>query len=359
MELERDTELEEVYRELLESGFREHDMVLGRTVLEYITDMKLDALREEMDYFVSYCLEFGVNLSRIQRQGDGFTYDYYTFVGEQLHHAGMVLSTPQVMYPHRHDYYELVYVLSGKLKHRIADQELTLYRDDMLLLDLNTVHAEYVDDESVVQYLQLPRTIVDAIIRDGCLQPEMEHFFSAHGRKRPDDFRYIYLEHRGNAQLRQLLVWIFREKLGGRPGSRYIIYGLLTRLLHSLGTTPEYLSHFYVEEEKGEAKILRMLNKYLEDHFWQVEPESMERELHYSCNYLNKLVRKSTGLSFTEYCISRRLDYAAWLLINSEVSIGEIIDKCGYQNKTYFYRVFRNRFGKSPMEYRKEHTSKA
>lgn len=159
MELERDTELEEVYRELLESGFREHDMVLGRTVLEYITDMKLDALREEMDYFVSYCLEFGVNLSRIQRQGDGFTYDYYTFVGEQLHHAGMVLSTPQVMYPHRHDYYELVYVLSGKLKHRIADQELTLYRDDMLLLDLNTVHAEYVDDESVVQYLQLPEQL--------------------------------------------------------------------------------------------------------------------------------------------------------------------------------------------------------
>ena len=66
MELEQDTELEEVYREMLESGFREHDMVLGRTVLEYITDMKLDALREEMDYFVSYCLEFGVNLSRIQ-----------------------------------------------------------------------------------------------------------------------------------------------------------------------------------------------------------------------------------------------------------------------------------------------------
>ena len=29
MELERDTELEEVYRELLESGFREHDIVLG------------------------------------------------------------------------------------------------------------------------------------------------------------------------------------------------------------------------------------------------------------------------------------------------------------------------------------------
>ena len=168
-----------------------------------------------------------------------------------------------------------------------------------------------------------------------------------------------HLEHRGDAQLRQLLVWIFREKLGGRPGSRYIIYGLLTRLLHSLGTTPEYLSHFYVEEEKGEAKILRMLNRYLENHFWQVEPESMERELHYSCNYLNKLVRKSTGLSFTEYCISRRLDYAAWLLINSEVSIGEIIDKCGYQNKTYFYRVFRNRFGQSPREYRKEHTSKA
>ena len=53
------------------------------------------------------------------------------------------------------------------------------------------------------------------------------------------------------------------------------------------------------------------------------------------------------------------ISYAAWLLIHSEVSIGEIIDKCGYQNKTYFYRVFRNRFGQSPMEYRKEHTSKA
>lgn len=358
MELEQDIELEEVYRDLFEGRFREKHLVPGKTVRDYITDMKNDVIRGEMDYFVSYCLEFGINVSRIKRLNGNFTYDYYAAAGGELHHAGMMLTAPMALYPHRHDYYELVYVLSGRLKHRIGGQELTLRRDDMLLLDLNTVHMEYVDDASVVQYLQLPRATVEAIVKDGCLQPEIEHFFSMHERKRPNDFRYIYLEHRGNAQLRKLLVWIFREKMSGRPGSRYIIYGLLTRLLYSLGTTPEYYPHLYIEEEKGETKILRLLNKYLETHFWQVDPETLEREMHYSCNYLNKLVRKSTGLSFTEYCISRRLDYAAGLLINSEMSVGEIIDRCGYQNRSYFYRVFRNRFGQSPLEYRKEHTPK-
>ncbi len=138
MELGQDTEIEEVYRKLFAGGFQESEQVSEKTVRgyvtsvktdsirDYITDMKTDTLRGEMDYFVSYCLEFGVNLSRIARMGDGFTYDYYTFAEEKLCHAGMVMATSMALYPHRHDYYELVYVLSGRLKHHIADQELIL-----------------------------------------------------------------------------------------------------------------------------------------------------------------------------------------------------------------------------------------
>lgn len=61
-----------------------------------------------------------------------------------------------------------------------------------------------------------------------------------------------------------------------------------------------------------------------------------------------------TGSTFKELLLHKRLDKAARLLRETRLTIQEVCAEVGYDNTSYFHRVFRRRYGKSPKEYRSE-----
>ena len=50
----------------------------------------------------------------------------------------------------------------------------------------------------------------------------------------------------------------------------------------------------------------------------------------------------------------KRMQQAVYLLINSRIAVSDIIEAVGYDNTSYFYRKFKERYGISPKEYRIE-----
>lgn len=57
-----------------------------------------------------------------------------------------------------------------------------------------------------------------------------------------------------------------------------------------------------------------------------------------------------------KWLVQARLDYASHLLETSCKNIKEITEECGFENATHFSRVFRERFGMPPLQYRKDKT---
>lgn len=51
---------------------------------------------------------------------------------------------------------------------------------------------------------------------------------------------------------------------------------------------------------------------------------------------------------------ARRLSQAAYLLLGSSLPVSDIIQSAGYDNTSYFYTKFKERYGISPGEYRKK-----
>ena len=72
---------------------------------------------------------------------------------------------------------------------------------------------------------------------------------------------------------------------------------------------------------------------------------------------MERLFRKYTGVSPAAYLSGLRLEHAAELLKSPECSITETAFRCGFSNLAYFSRVFRQKYGLSPREYR--HNSNA
>ncbi|MBE6703184.1 MAG: helix-turn-helix transcriptional regulator [Ruminococcaceae bacterium] len=87
------------------------------------------------------------------------------------------------------------------------------------------------------------------------------------------------------------------------------------------------------------------------------EPMSRYAELCGVCeSYFYLLFKKWSGMSPVEYRNRIRMNNAGSLLINSDLSIGEIAALVGFADPFYFSRVFRRAFSMSPLQYRKHGT---
>ena len=65
---------------------------------------------------------------------------------------------------------------------------------------------------------------------------------------------------------------------------------------------------------------------------------------------------KQTGNTFKHLLRLRRLQQAAYLLEHTSFSIVKIMNDIGYENSTYFYRIFQDKFQCSPQEHRRKHS---
>lgn len=78
-----------------------------------------------------------------------------------------------------------------------------------------------------------------------------------------------------------------------------------------------------------------------------------------SPNHLTHVLRKETGLSFTELVLQRRMHLARTLLLNGDRSMGFVARACGFADEAYFSRRFRQTYGLSPSAYRRAERSAA
>lgn len=100
-------------------------------------------------------------------------------------------------------------------------------------------------------------------------------------------------------------------------------------------------------------KLLRRIDKYIEDNITDASINGLAKELGYSAVYTGALVKKLTGQPFSKKLRSKRCGIAAERLLNTDMPIAEIAESIGYENKSFFRKIFKESFGKNPLEFRK------
>ena len=70
-------------------------------------------------------------------------------------------------------------------------------------------------------------------------------------------------------------------------------------------------------------------------------------------SYISRLIKQTTGRNLTQIITEIRISQAKTLLKNSNLKISHIAQKTGYPNQQYFNRIFTEREGMSPSDYRK------
>ncbi len=103
--------------------------------------------------------------------------------------------------------------------------------------------------------------------------------------------------------------------------------------------------------EKGD-KIDQILH-YIQENFRKdISVANLSEQFQITPNYLSTLLKKRLGMKFTDYLNSLRLSYAKELLVSSKLSVREITEKAGYYSQSYFTKLFLEKEGCTPAEYR-------
>ncbi|EFM10083.1 two component transcriptional regulator, AraC family [Paenibacillus curdlanolyticus YK9] len=82
--------------------------------------------------------------------------------------------------------------------------------------------------------------------------------------------------------------------------------------------------------------------------------KDMASRFSYSPNHFGVLFKEQVGISFNDYVVSRRMAKAKEMLQQPQYKIYEIADRVGYKSLTYFSRMFKEAFGMTPGDYRKQ-----
>ena len=105
---------------------------------------------------------------------------------------------------------------------------------------------------------------------------------------------------------------------------------------------------------KTDMKVLYLaFQKELLEHILSLaSPAYLQEQLHFNTAYYNRLVKKRFGITLVQYIQKKRLAKAKQLLAETNLPVGKIIEKIGYQNRYHFYTLFAREPGMTPIEYR-------
>lgn len=98
---------------------------------------------------------------------------------------------------------------------------------------------------------------------------------------------------------------------------------------------------------------------YISEHYTEpITIKQLSEIFHMSPSYISHAFVREYGVSPINYVIDRRICEAKWLFINTNESLTSISQKVGYDNISYFSKLFTKRVNYSPLEYREIFSSK-
>lgn len=112
---------------------------------------------------------------------------------------------------------------------------------------------------------------------------------------------------------------------------------------------------FPTEEHNGAVDreaLVRAALQEITQNYREASLSNVARAYGVSLAYVSECVRAQTGRTYKELLQKHRMETAARMLRRSDLNIQQIIALVGYENTSYFYRLFHERYGVSPREYR-------
>jgi len=92
---------------------------------------------------------------------------------------------------------------------------------------------------------------------------------------------------------------------------------------------------------------------YTEQHYKEdISIQDLADYCSINANYASQIFKQEMGITYVRYLTNHRIEHAAWLLLNTDLTVFSIASQVGYSDYFYFAKVFKKVMGNTPTSYR-------
>ena len=263
--------------------------------------------------------------------------------------------------PHKHSFFELIYVLEGRGTHLINDNNYIFSEGDVFLLTPDDAHNFTSVEPTRFCIIDFTKALFSRSRAKLEEKMEVSEFF-----KRVE---YIFHNHhnvKGNivsskekTSFHVLINQIIQEKEKKQQFSEIIIQNILFLLLHLIArNVQQNISNYHQQQNTG-SKI-HEITAYIQQHIYDkglLKIENLAAHFHKSPDHLTKYFKTQTGTTIKEYVLKYKLDLVQTRLKFSDLTISEIAQELNFTDESHLNKVFKKEFGKTAKQFRREGNS--
>ena len=254
---------------------------------------------------------------------------------------------------HKHDYMELIYAYSGEIRQRINGTQVNIKAGEICILDLNAMHSiEPASENDIAINILMTESFFNNMFMSSLSENDMMSKFiikAIYQKKKNSEFLLFPSGNNEFVQviMKRLLCECFDKKMAFDTAVNAYIVLLFTEFLR------DYKNNMGDSKVKDiNIAIITEIKNYLYANYKVADLKTTSEHFHFNADYLSKLIKNFTGASFTGLMQDIKLKEACTLLKNSDFTIEEIMNRVGYNNMSYFYKLFKRNFNLTPVEYR-------
>ena len=111
--------------------------------------------------------------------------------------------------------------------------------------------------------------------------------------------------------------------------------------------------------EKGSEKHIYEIEWFINSHMKEkITLSDVAKHICLSTRQVSRIIAKEYGCTFADLVVKKRLTSAEMLIKNTDIPVGEIAAQANLGSASYFYSLFKNHYGVSPLQYRKRYGNK-
>ena len=249
---------------------------------------------------------------------------------------------------HCHDYVEVVYMCSGTTTHIVNGRTIRLQQGELLFLSQSArqeiLRAE--ENDIAVNFVVLPEFFHEALSVIGEEATPLRRFLMDCLFEQNSGPGYLLFQVSDNVPIQNLVENLILSLLYDTPNRRKVSQMTMTLLfLQLLGHTDK------LAWDSQEETILQVL-RYVDEHYVDGSLHEAAALLHSDISSLSREIRRKSGKTYTELVQEKRLNQAAFLLRTTDRKVEDIALAVGYENISYFHRIFRKEYNLSPRQFR-------
>lgn len=255
---------------------------------------------------------------------------------------------------HRHDFFEIPYVFSGKCLQNCEGIEYEMQEGDLCIMPPFAQHGltAFADDVIVVNII-FRKSIFDSFLSSLLTEENLLSAFFCHAVYGDSFDHQILIKTGKDPVIRELILTMWKENWSKQSLRDPALFSYFNIFLIQLvrGHLQNVLTLSQDVPPQGQITDILI---YLQTHFKNTSLKEIAQKFSYSENYISRLIKQYTGKSFTKTLQELRLNHAIRLLATTGLSMEQVAEQSGFFDLSHFYRSFKEHYQETPVQYRQK-----